>query len=68
MSTREMKKVKHLLGFQHMFVVPSTGQTGCSGGLAFLWKNEVQASLVSFSRFHIDMTVRCPDTFRITGF
>lgn len=51
-----------------MFVVPSAGKLGCSGGLAFLWKSEVKANLVSFSHSHIDMTVTCPDMFKITGF
>lgn len=66
-----MEKVKLQLGSLNMFVVPSIGNTGYSGGLAFLWRSEVNASLLSYSKSHIDMVLNwkeCPEKFRITGF
>lgn len=66
-----MEKVKVQLDFHHMFVVPSTGNTGCSGGLAFLWDDSVQARLMSFSKYHIDMEIQYQEMeqlFRLTGF
>lgn len=54
---RDMERVKLQLGFKSMNVVPSKEERGLSGGLAFLWMEEVTASLGSWSNYHIDMTV-----------
>lgn len=40
-----------------MFVMLSTGENGFSGGLAFLWSDDISARLGSFSKYHIDMEV-----------
>lgn len=46
-------------------------KVGLSGGLALLWRKDVDISLMSFSHNHIDMVVVLPrETFkwRFTGF
>lgn len=52
---RAMERINDVLGYRHMFVVPSSGELGLSGGLAFLWSDKVSATLGSFSIYHIDM-------------
>lgn len=71
LSVRDMEWVKNQLGFRHMFVVPSSGERGLSGGLAFLWQEEVNASLVSRSKYHIGLVIKIDAvdrTFQFTGF
>lgn len=66
-----MEKVKFQLGFRSVFVVPSTGNIGLSGGLAFLWDDSVDVRLLSYSKYHIDMEIKhqeLMERFRLTGF
>ncbi|VFQ92152.1 unnamed protein product [Cuscuta campestris] len=55
------------IGFDGAFSVCSVGR---SGGLALLWKENGTASLLSYSRSHIDILVSLPntETWRLTGF
>ena len=65
---RRMERVRDRLGFTNGLVVPSRGH---SGGLALLWKREVNLNIKSFSNFHIDATITEVNTsleWRITGF
>ncbi|CAM8908580.1 unnamed protein product [Rhodiola kirilowii] len=48
---KKMERIRVLLGFFGCFVVPAKG---ASGGLALLWRREVDVSIVSFSFYHID--------------
>ncbi|GKV43150.1 hypothetical protein SLEP1_g50482, partial [Rubroshorea leprosula] len=67
LDKRGMDKVRRRLGFSHCFTVDKVGR---SGGLAMLWKHDIQLSLFSYSRNHIDMQVErmgsC--TWRFTGY
>lgn len=66
-----MEKVKHQLGLRNMYVVPRAGNTGLSGDLAFLWDETIEARLMSFSRYHIDMEIHSQELgpwFWVTGF
>ncbi|XP_060959188.1 uncharacterized protein LOC133030459 [Cannabis sativa] len=50
--------VGRALGFEGVFVVEAHG---LSGGLAFLWKNKDEGSLLGFSQNHIDMKIATLD-------
>ena len=52
-----MEKIKFVNGL----VVPSEGR---SGGLAMLWKREVQLEIMGYSRNHIDAIV----TEQVSGY
>ncbi|XP_042974662.1 uncharacterized protein LOC122306298 [Carya illinoinensis] len=54
MSSWQMERIRVSMGFGCCFTVPSEGR---SGGLALLWKNEVNLSIKSFSFFHIDAKI-----------
>ncbi|XP_030505125.2 uncharacterized protein LOC115720103 [Cannabis sativa] len=58
--------VGRALGFEGIFVVEAHG---LSGGLAFLWKNKDEGSLLGFFQNHIDMKIATLDGnwWRITG-
>ncbi|XP_074336620.1 uncharacterized protein LOC141673779 [Apium graveolens] len=61
-----MEQIRVMLGYEGMIVVEPQGR---SGGLALLWKNSNQASLVSLSQNHIDVHT-CIDgmvPWRLTG-
>ena len=63
-----MERVRDRQGFANGLVVPSLGR---SGGLALLWKREVNLNIKSFNNFHIDAIVTEVNTsleWRITGF
>ncbi|XP_042939489.1 uncharacterized protein LOC122274518 [Carya illinoinensis] len=49
-----MEGIRNKLNFDHSFIVDSVGR---SGGIAFLWKKEVEAELNSYSNHHISLTV-----------
>ncbi|XP_062088870.1 uncharacterized protein LOC133795435 [Humulus lupulus] len=61
-----MDSIKRSLGFEGLIVVDSIGQ---SGGLAFLWRHQEEAQLLSFSHSHIDLLLssRGLPEYRITG-
>lgn len=48
----------------------SVDRIGLSGGLALLWRKEVQLTLLSFSKYHMDSLVKMEDSgpeIRVTG-
>lgn len=53
------------LGFQNCF---SSNCVGSSGGLAILWNAEMDVTVQSFSRYHIDVVVKGDKIFRLTLF
>ncbi|GLT27731.1 hypothetical protein SLA2020_027080 [Shorea laevis] len=67
LDKRQMEQIRRRLVFQHCFTVDRSGR---SGGVAVLWTNEVQLSLRSYSRNHINMGVDNlgHHTWRFTGF
>ncbi|GLT35041.1 hypothetical protein SLA2020_095260 [Shorea laevis] len=62
-----MERIRRRLGFRHCFTVERVGR---SGGLAMLWHNATELSLLSYSKNHIDMAIEglggCK--WRFTGF
>ncbi|XVF50421.1 hypothetical protein PTKIN_Ptkin04bG0098600 [Pterospermum kingtungense] len=50
-----MERVRVRLGFENCFVVDSLGP---SAGLALLWEEDVDLSVQSYTRYHIDSTVK----------
>ena len=54
-SSKEwMDKVKEECNMKHSWVVMSNGR---SGGLALLWKDEIQIELLTYSLNHIEVLV-----------
>ncbi|CAM8939724.1 unnamed protein product [Rhodiola kirilowii] len=53
------------LGFCNCLMV---GCRGLSGGLAMLWEDDLDVSLLSYSKNHIDVVVRSQKEFRLTLF
>jgi exonuclease III len=51
MDNSEMTVVRSRLGFHNALIVPSMGR---SGGLAMLWKDDVELAIQSYSHHHID--------------
>ena len=64
---KHLEKVKRELEFDGLFTVPSDGR---GGGLALLWKSEMNVWVDSFSKFHIDAIVHggSEEAWRLTGF
>ncbi|XP_074315616.1 uncharacterized protein LOC141651821 [Silene latifolia] len=63
---RDMRRVREWLGEYNGIEVDSVGR---SGGLAFLWKKEVDCNFVSASVHHVDCHIREGEKeWRITGF
>ncbi|CAM8914255.1 unnamed protein product [Rhodiola kirilowii] len=62
---RKIEALKRKLGFKHGIAV---ARSGLGGGLALLWREEVQVVLKSYSRNHIDAWVGEYDGFRMTLF
>ena len=62
-----MERIKNLLKFEGSFVVDSVRG---GGGLMLMWKEMSWVSLISYSRNHIDVTVRIPGMteWRLTGY
>ncbi|XP_062088458.1 uncharacterized protein LOC133795019 [Humulus lupulus] len=56
-----------ILGFEGCFAVDCLGH---SGGVAMLWRNREDASLISYGHSHVDMELQLSDhpKFRLTGF
>ena len=54
LKKKRMERVRDRMGFANGLLVPSRGY---SGGLALLWKREVNLNVKSFSNFPIDATV-----------
>ena len=51
LNVEEMEWIRVGLKYGSAFVVPSKGR---SGGLALLWDEDVDLSITSYTRFHID--------------
>lgn len=54
-----------------MYVVPSTGERGLSGSLAFLWNDDISPRLRSFSKYHFEMEITISgkdEAFRVNRF
>ncbi|CAM8912119.1 unnamed protein product [Rhodiola kirilowii] len=64
-GNRRCEIVRLKLGFDCCFVVPARGR---SGGLALFWNNSTDVSVVSFSGFHIDFTLRHRGSVHVTLF
>ncbi|CAM8948289.1 unnamed protein product [Rhodiola kirilowii] len=64
-TKRRCEEVRVRLGFSCCFSIPARGR---SGGLALLWKNPDEVSVLNFSSFHIDFMVHMPIPFRATLF
>ena len=64
---KAMEIIRVRLGFDAKLVVDRVGN---SGGLFLLWKVDVDVSLLSYSRFHIDTVVTSHNNkvWRLTGF
>lgn len=63
-----MKMVKCKVGFQNYFLI---NPTGCKGGLALPWREEVELYLVNYSNFHIHVQINVKKLQRkwfFTGF
>ncbi|XP_041011306.1 uncharacterized protein LOC121255085 [Juglans microcarpa x Juglans regia] len=54
LKARQMNQSKFQIGFQNCFVVDCEGR---SGGLAMLWKYEIDLTVLSFSKFHVDAKI-----------
>lgn len=66
MDGKRMEKLKWMLGMSNMVLKDCYGK---SGGLAMLWKKEINLELHNYSRYHIDVVVIERDGFkwRFTG-
>ena len=62
-----IEKVRRKIQFAHKFVVPRPNK---GGGLALLWKEDIQLDVQTSSNNHIDAVVDqgMDDAWRITGF
>ncbi|XP_074362922.1 uncharacterized protein LOC141703019 [Apium graveolens] len=62
-----MEKIQRELNYEGMVVVEAQGK---SGGMALLWKQENQATLLSFSNYHIDIETKSfgVGSWRFMGF
>jgi hypothetical protein len=67
LSSKKMEIIRVKVGFDYAFTVPSVGR---SGGLALLWKQEVDVSIRNFSQHHIDAHMESNQRlcWRLTGF
>ena len=61
MDERGMETFKGMLGMGNMIVKECDGK---SGGLALLWKREINLELHNYSRYHIDVEMIENDGFR----
>lgn len=67
-NARHMERLRLKLNYDRSFMVNSSGS---SGGLCFLWKEEIDLRLRSYSEHHIDFDVGVPGDInyqRLTGF
>lgn len=66
-NKKKMEWVRTRIGFHGLIVVEAQGR---SGGLALLWKDQVQAQLLSMSNNHIDVSISANNMmpWRLTGF
>lgn len=55
LKARAMKNCKYRLGFMNSLAVDCNGR---SGSIVLLWKKEVNLSVLSYSKFHIDALIK----------
>lgn len=55
MKVRDFERLKFKFGFVNCLAVDSEGR---SGGLAMLWGRDINLSIISYSKFHIDAYVK----------
>ena len=62
-----LERIRCRLGFDNLVIVP---RRNLSGGLALLWKNELDLHICTFSPRHINAMVnpRVDDAWRFMGF
>lgn len=62
-----LEKLRCRLKFDNLFIIP---RSNLSGGLAFLWSNDLNLHISTFSPHHIDVVVnsRIDDAWHFTGF
>ena len=63
-----MERVRQRIGFKYGFHVP---RVGLSGGLSLMWVEEIELSIQSYSRHHIDSLVQGTyggEKWKFTGF
>ncbi|PPD73001.1 hypothetical protein GOBAR_DD30103 [Gossypium barbadense] len=67
MNAIEFQKVQTRCRMQNGLVVNSDGR---SGGLALMWKDELDVTIKSYSKHHIDSIVKlgCTKTIRVMGY
>ena len=67
LNNGRIEDIRTKIGFDYAFTAPSVGR---SGGLALLWKQEVDMCIQNFSQHHIDahMDSTQPRCWRLTGF
>jgi hypothetical protein len=66
LNVEEMEWIRVGLKYDSAFVVPSKGR---SGGLALLWDEDVDLSITSYTRFHVDAQIKSQEgLWRFTGF
>ena len=67
LDVHEMELIRIKLQFKYCFIVPSLGR---SGGLALLWMDDVQLTILNYSINHIDAQVCLQGAllWRFTGF
>ena len=57
-KSHEMEQIKKKLKWEHLIAVDCAGEgRKRKGGLAILWRNEIQIQVMSFSQNHIDVMV-----------
>lgn len=65
LSSKTCDMLRVTLGFQNCFAVDSKGR---SGGLALLWKSDIEVEICSYNNYHIDALVMSSSPYRITLF
>ncbi|KAK1372464.1 hypothetical protein POM88_028657 [Heracleum sosnowskyi] len=63
----QVEKVKSFISFDGAFTIETRGH---NGGLAFLWRNQHEVELLSYSTNHVDVLVDSKgwNKYRLTGF
>ena len=54
---RKMERFRTRIGLPNGIIIPSNGR---SGGIALLWKKDLDVELKSYTRNHIDVVVTNP--------
>lgn len=65
-TSKQWDTLRVKMGFQNCFSVNCTCTR--SGGLALLWKSDIDIEICSYSKFHVDAFVKSPNSFRFTLF